>query len=268
MLINQHSLIFANDANVKEADLHVGAIDPYCRVNQLVQRAYENSRFLCEQYYMAAPDLEIKCYDLTKDPPSDIKLNHGDAKIMCVQVPSHLYHILFELFKNAMRATIEHHGEEALEYPVVKVCIVKSEEDVTIKISDRGGGIPKRLIKKVFQYLYTTAPNAIGSTSVSDSYSNNVSQLGQQAVPLAGFGYGLPLSRLYARYLSGDLQLFSMDGYGTDAQLTFPAKPENAMERLPVWHETGSKRIYEAQLAPDDWTSNNHDGDVKPKDDD
>ena len=28
-----------------------------------------------------------------------------------------------------------------------------------------------------------------------------------------------------------------------------------AKERLPVYHETGSKKIYEAQLAASDWTS-------------
>lgn len=31
--------------------------------------------------------------------------------------------------------------------------------------------------------------------------------------------YGLPLSRLYARFFGGDLRLISMDGYGTDVYI-------------------------------------------------
>lgn len=43
--------------------------------------------------------------------------------------------------------------------------------------------------------------------------------------PMAGFGYGLPLSRLYARFFGGDLRLISMEGHGTDIFVRFSPAP-------------------------------------------
>jgi pyruvate dehydrogenase kinase 2/3/4 len=51
--------------------------------------------------------------------------------------------------------------------------------------------------------------------------------------PIAGFGYGLPLSRLYARYFGGDLSIMSMDGWGTDAYMHLN-KLGDSQEFLPA----------------------------------
>lgn len=80
------------------------------------------------------------------------------------------------------------------------LCIVS-----VLQLSDRGGGIPYEKIDWLFQYMYTTAPQP------------SPSHCREGSAPLAGYGYGLPLSRLYARYFKGDLVLNSMEGYGTDA---------------------------------------------------
>ena len=78
------------------------------------------------------------------------------------------------------------------------------------KVSDLGGGIPLQSMEKIFDYLYTTA-DPVEMTGSVDSTG--------QLAHLAGFGCGLPLSRLCATYLGGDLEVITVPGYGTDAYL-------------------------------------------------
>ena len=55
-----------------------------------------------------------------------------------VYPPPHLYHILFELFKNSMRAVVESHGTRS-ELPNIEVLVAKGEHDVSIRVSDQVG---------------------------------------------------------------------------------------------------------------------------------
>ncbi|XP_012688362.1 pyruvate dehydrogenase kinase, isozyme 4 [Clupea harengus] len=226
MLMNQHSLIFDGSANPAHPK-HIGSIDPVCDVVEVIQDAYETSKMLCEQYYMTSPEMEIKQVN-SKSP---------DQPLHIVYVPSHLYHMLFELFKNAMRATVETH-EDSLTLPPVKVRVSLGGEDLTIKMSDKGGGVPLRKIERLFSYMYSTAPSP-----VIDEARN---------APLAGFGYGLPISRLYAKYFQGDLQLYSMEGYGTSAVIYLKALSSESIERLPVFNKS-ALRHYQTTTEADDW---------------
>ncbi|OCB89173.1 alpha-ketoacid dehydrogenase kinase [Sanghuangporus baumii] len=130
-------------------------------------------------------------------------------------VPGHLSHICFELLKNSLRAVVERFGvAEAVaapeKLPPIKVIVGEGREDITIKISDEGGGIPRSAIPLVWTYMYTTMANQ----GIQDDFTDS-----DFKAPMAGFGYGLPLSRLYARYFGGDLKLISMEGYGTDVYI-------------------------------------------------
>merc|ERR1719186_1231350 len=232
MLINQHTLIFGDEYQRPQ---DVGCIDPYCDVPALIKDAFSNAAFLCDQYYLQSPKLKLKIVNKSDDDDCDT--------VQFVYVPAHLYHILFELFKNALRATVEAH-EDAPALPDIRVMVIKSKNDVTIKISDQGGGIPRSLTDNLFLYSYTTAPTP----------SLAAGELGTTV--MAGLGYGLPLSRLYARYCQGDLNLASYDGFGTDATVYLRALTTEANEVLPVFNKM-AQQLY-TKMKPRslvaDWT--------------
>ncbi|XP_029482394.1 pyruvate dehydrogenase (acetyl-transferring) kinase isozyme 3, mitochondrial isoform X2 [Oncorhynchus nerka] len=198
-------------------------------INQ--HNAYETAKMLCEQYYLAAPALQIQEFNMKQDK---------DKSIQAVYVPSHLFHMLFELFKNSMRASVELHEDSKEGLPPVKAKVTLGKEDLSIKISDRGGGVPLRKIDRLFNYMYSTAP----TPSLEPS----------NTVPLAGFGYGLPISRLYARYFQGDLKLYSMEGVGTDAVIYLKALSSESFERLPVFNKS-AWRHYQTSPEADDWSN-------------
>uniref|UniRef100_A0A8C6TYI4 Protein-serine/threonine kinase n=1 Tax=Neogobius melanostomus TaxID=47308 RepID=A0A8C6TYI4_9GOBI len=228
MLINQHTLVFNGATNPAHPDT-IGCIDSMCDVTEVVRDAYDSAKLLCEQYYLGAPELELR----------EVNANIPRQRLYISYIPSHLYHMLFELFKNAMRATIESH-EASRTLPPVKVLVSLGPEDLSIRMSDRGGGVPFRKTERLFSYMYSTAPRP----DIGDKHR----------APLAGFGYGLPLSRLYARYFQGDLQLYSMEGHGTDAVIHLKALSTDSVERLPVFNKS-ALRNYKHSLEADDWCS-------------
>ena len=139
-------------------------------------------------------------------------------------------YIMLELLKNSMRATVEFHGIDA-DFPPIKVVIADGaeNEDVVIKVSDEGGGIPRSNIKKIWSYLFTTADPSVQEGMVG---TQNDIDHGTDS-PLAGLGYGLPISRSYAQYFGGDLSIMSMEGYGTDA-FVYLARLGNTKEPVPI----------------------------------
>ncbi|KAM6503831.1 Mitochondrial branched-chain alpha-ketoacid dehydrogenase kinase domain containing protein [Amanita muscaria] len=189
---------------------YVGIICTKANVHDILQEAVENARFVCEEHYamFKGPPVQLIC-------PSHLSFAY---------VPGHLSHIVFELLKNSLRAVVERFGVENEDgHPPIKVVVVEGKEDITIKISDEGGGIPRSAIPLIWTYMYTTMEHQ----QIDQDF-----QASDFKAPMAGFGYGLPLSRLYARYFGGDLKLISMDGFGTDVYIHLN-KLSSSREPLP-----------------------------------
>ena len=68
----------------------------------------------------------------------------GRLGLTFLYIPTYLHYILLELLKNSMRATMDWHGAAvSTQVPPIQFHIAndKKNEDVSIKVSDEGGGI-------------------------------------------------------------------------------------------------------------------------------
>ncbi|KDO34255.1 hypothetical protein SPRG_01441 [Saprolegnia parasitica CBS 223.65] len=207
MLMGQHIALHEKE------DGWVGCICEATSPAEVALAAVDMARHMCIRQYGDAPDVEL----------------HGDCNFTMPYVPSHLHHMLFEVMKNSMRAVVEFHGvDNAL--PAIKLIVADGDqnEDVSLKISDEGGGIPRSALPRIWSYMYTTANSQAFDSMVGESMPMD---FGGES-PLAGLGYGLPISRLLTRYFGGDLQIISMEGYGTDAYLHL-RRVGDASEPLP-----------------------------------
>lgn len=136
-------------------------------------------------------------------------------------IPRYLFYLVEELLLNSARATAEAGrkcraaGKEDILQPII-VTVCADRQQVVIRISDRGGGVPYGCGEKIWSYQFSTSEQPF------EAYADGTS-------PLSGWGMGLPLGRLYARYLGGSLELMNMPGIGVDAYLYLrriaPAEP-------------------------------------------
>jgi len=219
MLTNQHLLLHGHKTPVEG---QVGVIHPAADVAAIVRHAFSEAQFLCERCYLHSPALELVSHNLTED---------GQAPVSVKHVPSHIYYMTFEVIKNAMQATVNHNWDSLDNLPPIRVLVCQSVDDITIKISDTGGGVDRVTTEKMWKYLYTTSPAA---------------SLTSESVPLSGLG-------LYARYFQGDIKVASYENFGTDFYIYLRALAKESVEKLPIWSDTASGKISATSSDVSDW---------------
>lgn len=195
------------------------SINPHCDPTSIARHAAEVITELCKQWYGCSPEIRVSDAGAQPFP----------------FVPRYLFYILSELLKNSVRATVEEHKGEKMAPVEVLVC--SGEKVLSVRISDEGGGIPIDRLSHVWSYLYTTAEplempitregvdaptdlrrlemglyNSVGHSLADGTEEHNI----LMRSPLAGLGCGLPLSRLYAQYLGGEVKLHTLPSFGTD----------------------------------------------------
>jgi len=190
-----------------------GLIDPHCNVAEICRQVANDIVGICARETKKRPAVKVEPYSAS-----------GEDKGLptFAFIPGYLRVILMEVLKNSCRATADkvQTSAQLLKLPIT-IIVCADEHYVRIRINDRAGGIPFDVEGHVWSYFYSTT-----NTKRGDTY-------GQEATELAGYGIGLPLSRLFAKYLGGSLKLVSLPGYGTSVDINMPRVSSEQVEQVP-----------------------------------
>jgi hypothetical protein len=185
---------------------------------------------------------------------------------------SHLEYIIGELLRNSIQAIVEKQ-EPGKTPPPIEVTVCEAPQHVIIRVSDQGGGIPRDILPYLWAFSkgprshqrlenlhrvpkmaatlqevrvsselphnYGPNPpsppgsdNITGSATYTHAHDSSLSSLSSRP-PNLRLGMGLPLSRVYAEYWAGSLEVHSLEGYGVDAFLQI-SKLGNKNEQLTM----------------------------------
>ena len=220
---------------------YIGVIDTALQPARIIRLCEDFVGEICELKYGVRPRLEIG----------------GEPDAAFAHIPVHVEYIITELLKNAFRATIESGNErEPIEVTIAAAPDVPgserpiqedadvgfelnsnenpvanqeamgqtspSSQSITIRIRDRGGGIPPEVLPHIWSYSFTTFSDMDFQNPENGNLGalNTIATTGGHLSSIAGLGYGLPLSRAYAEYFGGSIAVQSLWGWGTDVYLT------------------------------------------------
>ncbi|EDN02655.1 pyruvate dehydrogenase kinase [Histoplasma capsulatum] len=217
----------------------VGEVFLRCNAKEVVENCGKRATTLLKQ--ALGPDCRV---------PDVVVQGHMGATFPYIL--SHLEYIIGELLRNCFQAVIERFGGKSEMPPPIEVLICEAPQHVIIRVSDQGGGISR----EAFPYLWSfckgphtqarlhnlqqvpTMAATMQEVKVSGTKSDeqgeshtcyytanghphrdsSLASLSSRP-PNLRLGMGLPMSRVYAEYWAGSLELHSLEGYGVDAFL-------------------------------------------------
>ncbi|KAI9664185.1 MAG: hypothetical protein M1831_002364 [Alyxoria varia] len=228
----------------------IGEVFLRCNAKSAVEHCAATVESLCRQTYGA--DVQL--------PRVSVR---GHTEATLVYIPSHLEYIIGELLRNSFQAVIEQRRYTNGKPPPIEVLICEAPQHVIFRVSDQGGGIPHNVLPHLWSFVKgsrqeTRLENlnkvpqlaatlqevkvpeseqlARDETSESEGHgfklpdANSLSSLTSRP-PNLRLGIGLPMSRVYAEYWAGNLEIHSLEGYGVDAFLQV-SKLGNKNEQL------------------------------------
>lgn len=199
LLIDQYLAV------VKPEDKPRGIVRHDCDATDICEKAAAAAAQLCQVYLGVRPNYKVETFIASAEG------NRQESPYPFSYIPMYLRYVILEVLKNSFMATVKvtQEGTVGVENCPIHILVSSDEGHCAIRVRDRAGGMPHKVVTRIWSYLY-------GATSIGDPNA-------PPATPLSGYGVGLPLSRLQARHLGGDLTCASYPGYGTDMYLQMPS---------------------------------------------
>ncbi|KAJ2723825.1 [Pyruvate dehydrogenase (acetyl-transferring)] kinase 2, mitochondrial [Coemansia sp. Benny D115] len=230
---------FAQMASAKGfATQRIGIVRADCSVAQVVNDSAMHIAGLYEDAHHLPPGTA----------PQVIVEGHVDATFMCI--PAHFSYIIQELLKNAMSHVMDRFAERldgdcaAFEpsssqksgrhataagpaaageplFPPIRVTICSSHSDIVVRVSDQGGGISPEVLPYIWSFTHPLKAKRLQNFQSVHRMEARVDET-DSVSPLMSFGFGLPMSNVYAKYWGGNVNVHSLPGYGVDAYVQLP----------------------------------------------
>ena len=217
-----------------------------------------NAREVVERCAKMAQDIAREAYGTQQPIPEIILEGHLEATFPYIR--GHLEYIIGELLRNSIQAVVERQMDLPGRPPPIEVLICEAPQHVIIRVSDQGGGIPREILPYLWSFskgprsqarlknllqvpkmaatmqelkspdTESASRDKSGLENGTRSHDSSLSSLTFRP-PNLRLGMGLPMSRIYAEYWAGSLELHSLEGYGVDAFLQI-SKLGNKNEQL------------------------------------
>lgn len=161
---------------------YIGSLSKKCNIHDIIKDAVSDIEFLSEYHRYEKPNIKINI---------DQNFNYF------LYDKDYLNYCIVEILKNSLVAV------QKIESPLIEVSCLQDKNMIILKISDNGLGIDKTNLEKIWNFSFTT----------SDIDFNN------NTIPLSGFGYGLPITKILLKTFEGDVKVFSKKNIGTDVYI-------------------------------------------------
>ncbi|ORX83202.1 alpha-ketoacid dehydrogenase kinase [Basidiobolus meristosporus CBS 931.73] len=181
-------------------DDHIGIVSPRCAASEIVKKCADLARSELQKAHGTVPRVRID----------------GHVDTIFPYIPDHVEYIVHELLKNSIAAVIKKHGFSKT-LPDIVVTICEGEKDVIFRVSDEGGGINQEELPKIWSY--GSNKHKAANFEKVPKMAAKMTESSRTVPPLLQLGIGLPMSKVYANYWGGDLEMSTMEGFGTDAYL-------------------------------------------------